>query len=77
MTAMLIHDDPTIFPSPKTLIPDRWLDRDNKVDNRVRKYLTPFSKGTRQCVVMNSAYAMLYPTIATTYAPIPLRALPD
>lgn len=46
MTAMLIH-------SPETFIPDRWLDGDNKVDNRVQKYLTPFSKGTRQCVGTN------------------------
>lgn len=54
------------LPLHKTFLPDRWLDRDNKskyVDNRVQKSLTPFGKGTRQCVGTNLAYAELYHTL--------------
>lgn len=69
MTGMLTHDNPTIFPSPKTFIPDRWLDRDDKPNNRLQKYITPFSRGSRQCVGMNLAYAELYLTVAAIFAP--------
>lgn len=63
MTGMLTHDNPTIF------IPDRWLDRDDKPNNRLQKYLTPFSRGMRQRVGINLAYAELYFTVAGMFAP--------
>ncbi len=49
MTGLLIHDNPTIFPNPRTFAPDRWLQTSS---TRLHKYLIPFSRGTRQCVGM-------------------------
>lgn len=66
---MLIHDNPTIFPSPRTFIPDRWLDLDGKPNTRLQKYIIPFSRGSRQCVGMNLAYAEMYHTVAAIFAP--------
>lgn len=42
--------------------------RDAATPSTIQKYLTPFSKGMRQCVGTNLGYAELYPTIAATFA---------
>lgn len=55
MTSVLMHLNPNIFPSPKTFQPERWLE-----NPRLSKYLVSFSKGSRQCLGMNLAYAELY-----------------
>ncbi|KAL6718626.1 hypothetical protein ACLMJK_002860 [Lecanora helva] len=47
MSAPLIHSDPTIFPSPRSFRPSRWLESSS---TDLRKYLVSFSKGTRQCL---------------------------
>lgn len=47
MTSLLIHQNPEIFEQPMDFIPERWLDA--KERQRLERYLTPFSKGTRHC----------------------------
>jgi cytochrome P450 len=37
--------DPEIFPEPETFNPDRWMQGE-----RLDRYLTSFSKGSRGCV---------------------------
>lgn len=69
MTAILTHDNPTIFPSPRTFIPDRWLHLDGQLNNCLQKYIMPFSKGARNCVGMNLAYAEIYLTVAAIFTP--------
>lgn len=59
MTGLLIHSDESIFPDPMSFTPQRWLD-----DPHLGKYLVPFSRGTRQCIGMNLAYAEIYLTLA-------------
>ncbi|MCJ1465822.1 hypothetical protein MMC07_004441 [Pseudocyphellaria aurata] len=66
MSSILMHNNPTIFPDPKTFLPDRWL---QPSEVRLQKYLIPFSKGTRQCLGMNLAYCELYLTVAAIFAP--------
>lgn len=55
MTSVLLHRDPRIFPSPKEFRPERWLE-----NPRLDRYLVAFTKGTRQCLGINLAYAELY-----------------
>jgi len=53
--------NPTIFPDPETFDPERWLDKEKRLD----RYLVSFGKGSRQCLGINLAYAELYLTAAT------------
>ncbi|KAK0102780.1 hypothetical protein ONS95_006377 [Cadophora gregata] len=55
MSAGIQHLDPRIFPSPLEFQPSRWLN-----NKSLEKYLVSFSKGSRQCVGINLAYAELY-----------------
>ncbi|TVY92481.1 Cyrochrome P450 monooxygenase [Lachnellula willkommii] len=62
MTSSLIHHNESIFPNSHEYIPQRWID-----NPRLDKYLVSFSKGTRQCVGINLAYAELYTTLASIF----------
>ncbi|EON69687.1 hypothetical protein W97_08947 [Coniosporium apollinis CBS 100218] len=55
-TGPLYHLDPSIFPDPLRFHPERWLEDGQSLD----RYLWSFSKGSRQCLGMNLAYAELY-----------------
>jgi cytochrome P450 len=63
MTSMLIHYDMAIYDDPKVFKPGRWLADRPPAD----KYFHPFTKGTRQCLGINLAYAELYLTIARIF----------
>src|SRR3954469_23025984 len=60
MYGPLIHHSATLFPSPQTFNPERWLPGGTANP----KYLIPFSKGTRRCLGMDMAYTELYITTA-------------
>ncbi|KAF2494452.1 oxoglutarate/iron-dependent oxygenase [Lophium mytilinum] len=62
MTGLLIHHSPTYFKDPAQFRPERWLE-----DSGLDRYLVPFSRGTRQCVGINLAYAELYLALATVF----------
>lgn len=64
MTTVLLHDNPTLFPDPRTFRPERFLEQPS-----LRKYLIPFSRGSRQCAGLNLAYCELYLTLAAVFAP--------
>ncbi|KAI9795739.1 MAG: hypothetical protein M1833_006832 [Piccolia ochrophora] len=66
MSSLLIHDNPDLFPEPRTFKPERWLDGGRK---RLEKYLLTFSRGTRQCLGMNLATAELYLGLASIFRP--------
>jgi cytochrome P450 len=55
MTSTLVHYDASIFPSPTSFLPERWIE-----NPRLDKYLIAFSRGSRQCIGINLAYAELY-----------------
>jgi cytochrome P450 len=71
MTQLHMHLDSSIFPSPESFIPERWLlERSSEEEVRERRRcLVPFSKGSRMCVGMNLAYAELFVTIARLFRP--------
>lgn len=64
MTSVLLHDNPTLFPDPRTFKPERYLEQPS-----LRKYLIPFSRGSRQCAGMHLAYCEFYLTLAAVFAP--------
>ena len=55
MTSVLIHQDPLIFPDPYTFRPERWIE-----NPKLDRFLVSFSKGSRQCLGINLAYAEMY-----------------
>ena len=55
MASVLVHQDPSIFPDPHSFRPERWIE-----NPRLDRFLVSFSKGSRQCIGINLAYAELY-----------------
>lgn len=64
MTSVLVHDNPTLFPDPRTFEPERFLQHPE-----LKRYLLSFSKGSRQCAGLNLAYAEFYLGLAAIFAP--------
>ncbi|KAI9724083.1 MAG: hypothetical protein M1812_000802 [Candelaria pacifica] len=67
MTSIDMLDDPKIYPSPRTFIPERWLSPKNQPN--LQKNFIPFGKGTRSCVGIHVAQAELYLTLSTLFNP--------
>lgn len=62
MTSTLMHQDETIFPNPRSFIPERWIE-----NPCLDRYMVSFSKGSRMCVGMNLAYAEIYLGLAALF----------
>ncbi|KFY49221.1 hypothetical protein V496_10164 [Pseudogymnoascus sp. VKM F-4515 (FW-2607)] len=62
MTSVLIHHDESVFPDSRKFLPERWIG-----NPQLYKYLVSFSKGTRQCIGINLAYAELYMALARIF----------
>jgi len=62
MTSVFIHHNESIFPESTKFIPERWIGHPG-----LDKYLVSFSKGTRQCLGINLAYAEIYILLAKTF----------
>ncbi|MCJ1470080.1 hypothetical protein MMC07_008725 [Pseudocyphellaria aurata] len=64
MTSYLMHHNERIFPNSHTFDPARWLHDPKVGDKPLTRYLVAFSKGTRMCVGMHVAWAMMYIALA-------------
>ncbi|KAG0633711.1 cytochrome P450 [Tuber brumale] len=64
MDSPTVHLNPTIFPSPATFLPTRWLDSNAK---DLEKYLVAFGKGSRACIGSNLAWAKMYIGFASVF----------
>ncbi|KAH8706430.1 cytochrome P450 monooxygenase [Ilyonectria robusta] len=58
-----VHTDPSIFPEPFNFDPERWIKATESGIN-LQKYLVSFTKGSRQCIGIQMAYAEMYTTLA-------------
>ncbi|KAF2728852.1 cytochrome P450 [Polyplosphaeria fusca] len=61
MTSAQLHRNKEIFPNSQEFIAERWLGNEGR---RLEKYLTTFSRGSRNCLGINLAYGELYLTLA-------------
>lgn len=66
MSSYFMHYDPSIYPAPRKFDPERWT-RAQEQGVRLDKYLAPFSKGSRNCLGLNLAWAELYLTTAMVF----------
>ena len=62
MTSLLVHHDESIFSDSHSFNPERWI-----TEPGLRRYLVSFSKGSRQCIGINLAYAELYCCLARLF----------
>lgn len=62
MTGLLIHQNKAIFPDPFKFVPERWIE-----NPRLDRYLLCFTKGARQCIGINLAYAEMYIAVARVF----------
>lgn len=61
MTHRNVSLDPSIFQSPHTFDPDRWLLPSSPTDSSpLSRYLVAFGKGSRSCIGINLAYTEMY-----------------
>ncbi|KAI9146799.1 Cytochrome P450 monooxygenase TRI4 [Paramyrothecium foliicola] len=58
-----VHMDPKVFPEPHSFKPSRWIEASEQ-GVHLENYLVSFTKGSRQCLGINMAYAEIYLTIA-------------
>ncbi|KAH8600962.1 cytochrome P450 [Bisporella sp. PMI_857] len=67
MTQKLTHDNATIFPSPRSFLPERWLVAPEE-RKRLEKYLQPFGRGSRSCIGIHLANSEIYVTLAALFS---------
>ncbi|KAL2868567.1 cytochrome P450 [Aspergillus lucknowensis] len=68
MTSIFMHDNPAVFPEPRSFRPERWLELDPQTRGKIMgRHFVPFSKGSRMCLGMHLAYAELYLVLATVF----------
>jgi len=58
---------PSVFPEPEKFKPSRWLASEESGPIPEGQYQVAFSKGRRQCIGINLAYAELRFAIATIF----------
>jgi cytochrome P450 len=64
MTIPLVHLNEDIFPDPRSFHPERWVDEKN---GHLDRYLCSFSRGPRNCLGINLAWAELYIGLGTLF----------
>ncbi|PYH89584.1 cytochrome P450 [Aspergillus ellipticus CBS 707.79] len=63
MTAPILHRDEDLYgPNPDTFDPERYINKPH-----LSKYLITFSRGPRQCVGINLAYAEMYLALSSIF----------
>ncbi|GLB34339.1 putative cytochrome P450 [Lyophyllum shimeji] len=65
--AWSMHRDASIFSSPDTFVPERWLESTTKADTlaRMNYHMIPFGTGSRVCGGQNLAQAMMKIVVAS------------
>jgi hypothetical protein len=62
--AWSMHRDSTVFPSPETFLPERWLEGSQAELANMNQHMMPFGTGSRVCGGQNLAQVMLRVAIA-------------
>lgn len=63
MSAFQLHHDEAVFPKSHAFVPERWIAANPGLD----RYMVSFTKGSRGCLGINLAYAMMFLTLARVF----------
>ena len=66
MDPVHMHHNEYIFPDSYQFKPERWLGEPASM-KKLQRYNIAFSRGTRQCVGMNLAWAEMYLLLSTVF----------
>ncbi|KAL4911390.1 hypothetical protein BDW74DRAFT_184762 [Aspergillus multicolor] len=66
MSSYSMHTDPEVFPEPFKFMPERWL---GDINPKMNRNWVPFTRGSRNCLGMNLAYAQIYWALAVIFRP--------
>lgn len=77
--AWSMHRDASIFPSPETFLPDRWLETPDNADqlSQMRQHMMPFGAGTRLCGGQNLAQMVVRIVVASVVRNFNIVAPPE
>ena len=75
--AWSLHRNASVYPSPETYLPDRWLDSDEETLREMDAHLNPFGIGLRICAGMAFAQQDLRIVIATIARNFDVRSPPE
>ncbi|PFH48986.1 hypothetical protein AMATHDRAFT_64081 [Amanita thiersii Skay4041] len=77
--AWSMHRDATVFHSPDTFMPERWLESFSNPEELMRmgQYMMPFGTGTRMCGGQNLAQLMLKTIVAALMRNFDVMAPPE
>ncbi|KEY64036.1 Tri4 [Stachybotrys chartarum IBT 7711] len=63
MSTYFVHTDAELYPEPEKFKPERWI-KAAEEGVPLKKFLTNFSQGSRQCIGINMSFAEMYLTIS-------------
>ena len=63
--AWSMHREPSVFPSPETFLPERWLESSSDHLLTMAAHMMPFGTGSRVCGGQNLAQVMLRVAVAS------------
>lgn len=66
MDPVHMHHNEEVFPDSYSFKPERWLG-DPAAMKKLQRYNIAFSRGTRQCIGMNLAWAEMYLLLSTVF----------
>ena len=78
--AWSMHRDPSVFPSPDTFLPERWLESPSITAehlSRMAAHMMPFGTGSRVCGGQNLAQVMLKVAVASFARNFDVSAPPE
>jgi cytochrome P450 len=77
--AWSMHRDTSVFPSPDTFLPERWLESSTNSGDlaRMAQHMIPFGVGTRICGGQNLAQMMMKITVAAVVRNFDVTAPPE
>jgi len=78
--AWSMHREPSVFPSPDTFLPERWLESSSTTSDQLSimtAHMMPFGTGSRVCGGQNLAQVMLKIAVASFARNFDIRAPPE